>query len=577
MATARVALLPKRLIPAVLVIGVAGLFLEQMDPAGAFWDVAIALIDYTLIGLTALEIVAAYLQAPVKKQYLRQHAASLGFFVLFATLFAIARLSPPGSDVGSLGYLTAIVLRNLFLTLKVFSRLRSLSSFVRGVMNHPAQTVVLSFALVILVGTLLLMMPVATVDGDGLSLTEALFTATSAVCVTGLIVVDTATAFTLWGWIVILLLIQIGGLGIMALSYFTIFVMRRSISHEETTILSYMLDEGNVGEIRAALKRIVGFSFGIEGVGALLLAVGFWWEGLSPLRALFYGLFHSVSAFCNAGFALFTTSLEQFADNGLINLVVVLLIVAGGISFVVLTDLWRLFLWRRGKLPEAIVSLGVGSKAVLTVTGVLLGGSFFLFYFMEHAASMADLPLGEQLLASLFQAVTLRTAGFNTLPFDQFRSGTYLAMMAFMFIGGASGSTAGGIKVNSVAVIWSYLRSIRRGREDAILFLRRVSRRQIATAFSVLLFGVASVFAATFILSISESFSLLDIFFESVSAFATVGLSTGITGGLSILGRLVIVVLMFIGRVGPLTLLSATGGEEERLRVRYPTADISVG
>lgn len=577
-ALARAALLPKRVIPLVLLLGVVGLFLEQLDPAGSGWRAAVTLVDYALITLTALEILVAFAQSPVKTKYFRRHIFSIGFFLLFAALFFLARFSTAlGSEAGSLGYLTAIVVRNLFLTLKVFSRIRSLSSFVRGLMNHPAQTVVLSFALVILVGTLLLMMPVATLDGEGLSPTEALFTATSAVCVTGLVVVDTATVFTFWGWIVILLLIQIGGLGIMALSYFTIFVMRRSITHEDTTVLSYMLDEGNVGEIRAALTRIVGFTFGFEGVGALLLGLGFWSDGMAPLRSLFYGLFHAVSAFCNAGFALFTRSLEQFAGNSLINSVVVVLIIAGGISFVVLTDLWRLFLRRRGKLEAPTFSLGAGTRAILAVTGIALGASFFLFYFMEHGAAMAELSFGEQLLATLFQAVTLRTAGFNTLPTDQFRTATYLAMMAFMFIGGASGSTAGGIKVNSVAVIWSYLRSVRRGTQDALLFLRRVSRTQVATAFSVLLFGVASIFTATFVLSISESFSLLEIAFESVSAFATVGLSTGITGGLSLTGRLVIVLLMFIGRVGPLTLLSASSGQEERLRVRYPPADISVG
>ncbi|MFP4407642.1 MAG: potassium transporter TrkG, partial [Spirochaetaceae bacterium] len=218
-----------------------------------------------------------------------------------------------------------------------------------------------------------------------------------------------------------------------------------------------------------------------------------------------------------------------------------------------------------------------GSRAVLAVTGVVLLASFLIFYFLEHGKAMAKLSLGEQLLASIFQAVTLRTAGFNTLPFDRFQTATYLAMMLFMFVGGASGSTAGGIKVNSVAVIWSYLRSVRTGSGDSILFRHRVSRNQIASAFSVLLLGVTAVFLGTFLLSIFDSFSLVQTLFESVSAFGTVGLSTGITGELSRPGRYVIILLMFVGRVGPLTLLSASTTQEERLRVRYPTADISVG
>ncbi len=567
-----------KLITGVLLLGVVGLFLEQMGLTAPLWRLLIAIVDYSIIAIVAFEIVEEYLRAPVRKNYLRQHIFSLLSFLVFATLFGYSKFAAGvNEELGSLGYLSVIIIRNAFLTLKVISRLRRLSEFMRSVLNHPAQTVVLSFAMVILVGTLLLMMPFTTTDGMGLSFTESLFTATSAVCVTGLIVVDTATAFTLWGWIIIVLLIQIGGLGIMILSYFTIFVIRRSISHEDTVLLSYMLEEGNIDEIRRAVLRIVGFTLSLEGVGALLLGVAFYQEGFALGDAAFYGLFHGISAFCNAGFALFTTSLEQFSANALVNLVVVALIVAGGLSFVVLTDLWRLFVPARGYGNGRARPLGVGSRAVLSVTGVALLASFFIFYFLEHGKAMAELSLGEQILATLFQAVTLRTAGFNTLPFDQFQTATYLAMMLFMFIGGASGSTAGGIKVNSVAVIWSYLRSVRTGSRDSILFRHRVSRNQIASAFSVLLFGVTAVFLGTFLLSIFESFSLLEVVFESVSAFGTVGLSTGITSGLSQAGRYIIILLMFVGRVGPLTLLSASTREEERLRVRYPTADISVG
>jgi trk system potassium uptake protein TrkH len=576
-----------KLITGVLLLGVLGLFLEQMELAAPFWGFVVTVVDYLILGIVTFELLEAYIHAPVRKNFLRQHAFSLVTFLLFLLLFLYTKWAAEvGEELGALGYLSIIIIRNIFLTLKVVTRIRRLSEFMRSILNHPAQTVVLSFAMVILVGTLLLMMSFTTVDGEGLSFTESLFTATSAVCVTGLIVVDTATAFTFSGWVIILLLIQIGGLGIMILSYFTIFVIRRSISHEDTMLLSYMLQEGNIGEIRRAVVRIVGFTFALEAMGATVLALAFLSEGFSPGSAAFHGLFHAVSAFCNAGFALFTTSLEQFSANFAVNLVVVVLIIAGGISFVVLTDLWRLFVRPPGanaaaetKTPRTngVRGLGVGTRAILTVTGIALVSSFFLFYFLEHGRAMRELPLGEQLLATLFQAVTLRTAGFNTLPFDQFRTATYLAMMAFMFVGGASGSTAGGIKVNSVAVIWSYLRSIRTGSRDSILFRHRVSRNQIATAFSVLLFGVSAVFVGTFLLSIFESFSLLEVLFESVSAFGTVGLSTGITGGLTIPGRYVIILLMFVGRVGPLTLLSASTSEEERLRVRYPTADISVG
>ncbi|MFW6215014.1 MAG: TrkH family potassium uptake protein [Alkalispirochaetaceae bacterium] len=582
MPTKRSNLLPRVLLFSVLFLGVGGLLLEQMELPAEGRQLLPDIIGYAILLTATLEVLVAYIRAPVQKNYLRRHPLSIGFFFLFLLLFLYARLGGAAArELGSLGYLSIIIIRNTLLTLKVAARLGKLSTFVRTIMDRPAQTVVLSFAVVIMVGTLLLMMPFATTDGEGLSFTESLFTATSAVCVTGLIVVDTATVFTLPGRLIILSLIQIGGLGIMILSYFTIFVIRRSITHEDTVILSYMLDEGNVDEIRAAVVRIVGFTLAIEGVGAVILAAAFLAEGMLLGEAVIFGVFHAVSAFCNAGFALFTRSFESFSGNLTVNLVVSLLIIAGGISFVVLTDLRRLVTARLDRsnrhLPGRMRPLGVGSRAVLSVTGIVLGTSFFLFYFLEHGNAMAHLTLAEQLLATFFQVVTLRTAGFNTLPFDQFATATYLGMMAFMFIGGASGSTAGGIKVNSVAVIWSYFRSVRTGGRDAVLFSRRVNRSQIASAFSVLVFGVGAIFLSTFILSISEGFSLLEVLFESVSAFGTVGLSMGITGDLSTVGRYVIIVLMFIGRVGPLTLLSASTIEEDRSFVRYPSADISVG
>jgi trk system potassium uptake protein TrkH len=291
-------------------------------------------------------------------------------------------------------------------------------------------------------------------------------------------------------------------------------------------------------------------------------------------------VFHSISAFCNAGFALFTDSLVSFASNPTVILVIAGLITAGGLSFAVMANgISTLSGWIASLLGtrERRSSLSVTGRAVLSVSLVLTVSGMFLFYAFEHGSSMAGMNTGTQYLTAFFQSVTLRTAGFNSLPLGSLATATYLVMMVWMFIGGASGSTAGGIKVNTVAVIAAYLTSLRKGRRETVLFSHTVRESQVAAAFTVLLFGVVAVVMSTIILSISETAPLTDILFESISAFATVGLSTGITGSLSTVGRFVIIILMFIGRVGPLTLFSALAGEPERLRVSYPRADLSVG
>ncbi len=570
------------LIIGALVLGVVSLLLEQVTPQPQWLFVVVQVVDFLVLGLTLLEAGLAFVSAPVKRNYLRFNLASLAFLVVFALLFAwnkalVFQAIPQPTG----GYQSVLIIRNVFLLLKVFTRLRRLSEFVTAVVTHPAQTVALSFLLVIVVGTLLLMMPFTTTDGDGLPLVDALFTATSAVCVTGLIVVDTATAFTVWGQIVILLLIQIGGLGIMVLSLFALVMVRQSVTVESHMLLSYMLNESRITELSRSLKRIIVITFAAEAAGAALLFVLFRPVAESFGHRVLLSVFHAVSAFCNAGFALFSTSLEQFHDNLGINLVISALIIGGGLSFGVLTNLFQVlrsrFAVRVLRRQERVARLNVNSRAVLIVTGVLLLGAFFGFYALEHGRSMAEFSLGAQYLAAFFQSVTLRTAGFNTVALNDLAVATYVLMIVLMFIGGASGSTAGGLKVNNVAVIAAFLESTRRKRSQTLLFNHSVSDHQITAAFSVLLFGLLSVFGGTFLLAITEDATLAEYLFETVSAFATVGLSTGLTPRLSVAGRLVVTVLMFIGRVGPLTLLAASSGPRDSRRVRYPSAGIAVG
>jgi trk system potassium uptake protein TrkH len=572
----------QKIIGFVLVLGVISLVLGQISSRTMGLSFIVQVVDFLMLALTVFEVVTSLASAPVKRNYLWYNLPSLALFVLFIVLFAYNRILVfRAVPQPAAGYSSVLIIRNVLLLLRHYTRLNKLSGFVSAMVTHPAQTVALSFLLVIAIGTLLLMMPFTTLDGQGLSIVDALFTATSAVCVTGLIVVDTATVYTVAGQIVILLLIQIGGLGIMVLSLFAFVLFRHSVTVESHLLLSYMLNESRIDELSRSLKRIVIITFTAEAIGALFLFVLFRSVATSLGHRVLLAVFHSISAFCNAGFALFTTSLEDFQGNLGINLVIAVLIIAGGLSFGVLTDLFRVgryrFIAPSLRYRRRVERLSVNSRVVLIATGILLIVGFLGFYSLEHGRSMAEYSLGSQYLGAFFQSVTMRTAGFHTIPLDGLTTATYVMMMVIMFIGGASGSIAGGLKVNNVAVIVAFLESRRRKLSQNLIFRHSISDQQVTTAFSMLVFGLMAVFGGTFLLALTEDGSLTELMFEAVSAFATVGLSTGVTADLSDTGRLVVTVLMFIGRVGPLTLLSASTGNGKALKVRYPSAGIAVG
>ncbi|MFO7850182.1 MAG: potassium transporter TrkG [Spirochaetia bacterium] len=481
-----------------------------------------------------------------------------------------------------------------------------------GFTLKPAQTILISFLFVIFTGTLLLMLPFSTIEAGGLSFIDALFTSTSAVCVTGLIVVDTATVYSIWGRVILLLLIQAGGLGIMILSYFAIFSARQRISLEEKLLLSYMLSEKNMNSLSTRVRSIIYATFAIEAAGALLLLPAFMENRDSLGESLFFSLFHAVSAFCNAGFALFTDSFEGMSGNVGVNFTVTLLIILGGISFAVIIEVTAAL---RDRLKKALRTVGVvlpgnrhkteepssprrpagrtsrlpagessrrparlslNSMVVLAGTGILLLFGMLLFYGGEHGGVLAELPTGEQYLAAFFQSVTLRTAGFNTVPIGSLTMGTLTILMVFMFIGAAQGSTAGGIKINTAAVIFSYVKSVLSEKNEVVLLRYSISSEQVKKAFLVLLFGIASITMGSVILSFSEHQNYSDILFEAVSAFGTVGLSRGITSSLSWTGKSVIVVLMFLGRLGPLTILAAATKPASGVSISYPRGNISI-
>lgn len=433
--------------------------------------------------------------------------------------------------------------------------------------RSPGQMLTIGYLVVIIIGTILLKLPFATVSRDGLSLVDALFTATSATCVTGLIVMNTGAAFSMFGQLVILILIQIGGLGIMTMSTAVALLTGRKISLRQRLIIQEDLNQLRISGLLRLIQYILLVTFIIEGTGAVFLFTRFIQD--YPLgRAIFLSVFHAVSAFNNAGFDLFGNSLEGFVGDPLVNLSVILLIILGGLGFAVLAELYD---------KRRVTSLH--AKMVLSTTLILLLIGFAAFFFMEYhnEGTMANLNIGEKVMASLFLAVTPRTAGFNTIPTGALTQSTLLFIMVLMFIGASPGSTGGGIKTTTVSTLFSALWRTVRGKSDVELFRRRLDEDIIQKAFIILILSLILVLVTTFILSITEQIGLKDLLFETISAFGTVGLSTGVTTKLSGIGRILIVITMFIGRVGPLTMAVAMSERKKKAKFHFPKEKINVG
>jgi len=566
-----------------LLLSIASLILEHGEVQTRQIFILTNIVDFTVLFLFILELILEIVIAPQKKRFFRENLLSvlfLGFFIVLFTINKMYLFSGTFQSYSTLPY-TLLILRNLFVLLKIFGRMRKLGALLQSVTLEPARTVLFIFILIIFTGAILLMLPFASSSGKNLPFIDAFFTSTSAVCVTGLIVVDTATAFSTTGQLIILTLIQIGGLGIMILSFFIVFVLRRKMSINEKYLVSYVISERDMTTLRTTLKRIIALTFGIEGAGACILFIGFAGNNGFSLRTLFLSVFHAISAFCNAGFSLFSDSLEQYASSGTVVITVAVLIILGGLSFFVILNSWG-FLQSRfknlifhGKSRKD--SLFLNSKVVLIGTIILIVLGMFLFYALEHTNTLADMDVKTQYLSAFFQSVTLRTAGFNTIPFHSLVPAVYAFMMLFMFIGAASGSTAGGIKINSIAILLAYLKSVLTDQDNIILMNHSIRKEQVLRAFIIFAFGATAVFGGFFLLLLFEKGPAVPLLFETVSAFGTVGLSAGVTPSLGIGGKIVIILLMFSGRLGPLTLLAAATQKTRRLHIDYPQGEITIG
>lgn len=441
----------------------------------------------------------------------------------------------------------------------------------------PPVLLVLSFGALILIGTLLLSLPVAWGPGRQIGTLDALFTATSAVCVTGLITVDTAGAWSPFGQAVILVLIQLGGLGILTFSTFLLLLLGRSVSLTQRSVLARTHGRLAHIHVRELLIRIVSYALAVEAAGAVLLSIAFARDdGIQA--GVWRGVFHAVSAFCNAGFSLFSDSLEGYAGSWVVNLVVMGLILLGGLGFIVIADLES-----RARRPAPRVSLH--TKVVLATTGLLVVGGALGFFLFEYRNVLQGRPWDETLLVSVFQSVTPRTAGFNTVPYDRLTNSTLMMTIILMFIGGSPGSAAGGIKTSTAAILFGVLVSRAKGMRHATLFRRTVPERVVGEAVAIVLLSVAVVMTMTFALQWTELHDMahpgvrgdfLSLNFEAVSAFGTVGLSMGETTGLRPSSKLVIILLMFVGRLGPLTVAVAMG-RRRRVEYQYAEEEVLVG
>ncbi|MDL2235520.1 Trk family potassium uptake protein [Christensenellaceae bacterium OttesenSCG-928-L17] len=431
----------------------------------------------------------------------------------------------------------------------------------------PSQTIMAGFAMMILVGAILLNLPIASQDGNSVGFLNALFTATSANCVTGLVVVNTLEHWTVFGKIVIVILIQFGALGFMTVMTMMMISVRQQISLKSRQAIQASFNQDSIGGMVRLVKKVVYITLLFESIGALLLAISFW--ATTPMslgEATYQGIFHSISAFCNAGFDnIGTEGLVPFQTNLPVNLIIMALIIAGGIGFTVWGEVGNLIKNKEKRSWRLrIIHLSLHSKIVFTVTGILILGGTALFLLMEwsNPLTIGNMTTGEKVLSASFQSVTLRTAGFNTLPQDGLTEISQFFSCLLMLIGGSPASAAGGMKTVTIGVIFVSMVSVLKGRNKLEAFGRTLPLELLQKALTVMTTMLIVVIVSTVLLHFTEQanpfpHTFLDLAFEACSAAGTVGVSTGITPHLSPAGKIVITICMYLGRLSPVTVVVA--------------------
>ncbi len=452
--------------------------------------------------------------------------------------------------------------------------------------TSPAKVLVSGFLAIILTGTFLLALPIASRNGESVGLLNALFTSTSAVCVTGLVVVNTYAHWTFFGQLVILLLIQVGGLGFMSMITAVFLFFKRKITLKDRILIKEAYNQDRLGGMVKLVMNVIKGTLIIEGVCAFLLSIIFIEKGAGFFQGIWQGIFISISAFCNAGFDnIGSSSLMAYKSNLFVNLIVMFLITAGGIGFAVWFDLQNVSkVWKKEiSLKLFLRRLSLHTKIVLISSTILvLVGALFTFVVeYNNPATLGYLPLETKVLASFFQSVTLRTAGFNTIDISQASNSTQFFYILEMFIGGSPGGTAGGVKTVTISVIFIAIISALKGRNKMVVFNRHLKDEVLYKALAVIMLNISMVVFSTMILTLSEgdhSYRFIDYLFETASAVGTVGLTLGLTPDLTSIGKVVIICCMFFGRLGPITIaLAFTSKSQGSSPINYPDENVLVG
>lgn len=434
----------------------------------------------------------------------------------------------------------------------------------------PVQILAIGFAIVILIGAILLSLPIASKSGVSTPFIDCIFTSTSAVCVTGLTTLNTAEYWTYFGKTVIICLIQIGGLGFMSFATLLALILGKRITLKERLVMQEAMNSFSLQGLVKLAKYVLIFTFSVEGAGALLMSTKFIPEH-GFLKGVYFSVFHSVSAFCNAGFDLTGNSLVPYFNNSVIVLTIAALITIGGLGFSVWAEIYNY---------KGLKKLSLHAKLVISATIILIVVGWILMFLFEvnNPATIKGFSIKDKLLSSLFASVTPRTAGFNSISTtDMTPAGKGLTIL-LMFIGGSPGSTAGGIKTATAGLLLMTVISVIKGREDTEIFKRTLSKEIVYRAFVITTIAFGVVVTGSMILSVTEpGASLEHIIYETTSAFATVGLTLGFTPKLSFIGKIVIALTMYIGRVGPLTLVLALANKKKGSSIKYPEGKILVG
>lgn len=468
---------------------------------------------------------------------------------------------------------------------KIYKHHSIVSKMICRLQNSPTRLITLSFFFVILVGAILLTLPIASSTGVSHGFLKALFTSTSATCVTGLVVLDTATSWTLFGQLVIIALIQVGGLGLVTITTFFFTILRKKMGLKTMVIAQECTASFSFDEVKSLLRKIIGVTLSIEAIGGLILSIRFI-PHFGLLGGIYRGFYQSVSAFCNAGFDLMGkysgeySSLVKWNNDPIVIITTGLLIISGGLGFIVWSDILNL---------NKVKGLNFHSKLVLKMTAILVFGGMLFFLIAEHGNNATD-SLGtlspvQQWIAAFFQSVTTRTAGFNSISQSALNESSKIMSSILMFIGASSGSTGGGIKITTFSVIFFFIFSELRGNSEIVMMKRRISRETISKSIIIASLSLSLVILDTMLLTVFErmqlrdhSIATLDLMFEAISAFATVGLSSAGTPTLQPSSWIVLIITMFIGRVGPasfaMALSSRTTNPKEKI---YPEAKVIVG